>query len=115
MTSNNVVGAIKKCLDQKKVGHAGTLDPAASGVLPVFLGKATKLFDYLVEGEKEYIGEIAFGCATDTQDAQGKVVARSNRIVGLEEAKVYARSFFLHRRFPTAKTTVRRIGCEQDR
>ena len=87
MTSNNVVGAIKKCLNQKKVGHAGTLDPAASGVLPIFLGKATKLFDYLIEGEKEYIGEITFGRATDTQDAQGVVIAQNDRVLRPEEAK----------------------------
>ena len=111
MTSNNVVGAIKKCLDQKKVGHAGTLDPAASGVLPVFLGKATKLFDYLVEGEKEYIGEIAFGCATDTQDAQGKVVARSDRIVGLEEAKGYIQGMMeYHEQTPPAYSAIKYHG-----
>ena len=74
MTSAAVVGAVKRLTREKRVGHAGTLDPEAAGVLPVMVGQATRLFDYLVDKEKQYVAECAFGLATDTQDAQGAVV-----------------------------------------
>ena len=61
-----------------KCGHAGTLDPEAAGVLPLLLGRASKLFDYIAEGGKTYLAEVAFGAATDTFDAQGIVVAESD-------------------------------------
>lgn len=75
MTSARAVGFVKSFLHGEKIGHAGTLDPEASGVLPLMIGKATRLFDLLQDKQKEYVAEIAFGCATDTQDAQGKVIA----------------------------------------
>ena len=75
ISSAQVVGRIRRLLGGEKVGHAGTLDPEASGVLPIMVGKAARLFDYLQDKEKAYIAEIAFGCATDTQDAQGKPIA----------------------------------------
>jgi len=75
ISSAQVVGRVRHLLGGEKVGHAGTLDPEAAGVLPLMVGKATRLFDYLQEKEKAYIAEVAFGCATDTQDAQGKVTA----------------------------------------
>lgn len=78
MTSSNAVVAIRKTLQGEKVGHAGTLDPEAAGVLPIMVGKASRLFDVLVEKEKEYIVEVAFGASTDTQDAQGNVLERSS-------------------------------------
>lgn len=62
----------------KRVGHLGTLDPGAAGVLPVSLGRATRLFDLLVDKEKEYIAEIAFGACTDTQDSYGLVTRRGD-------------------------------------
>ena len=73
MTSAQAVGFIKG-LTGEKVGHAGTLDPEAAGVLPILIGKATKISDYLMDSEKQYLTEIAFGAATDTQDAQGLVI-----------------------------------------
>ena len=75
MSSAAVVGRVRRLLKGAKVGHAGTLDPEAAGVLPLMIGKAARLFDYLQEKQKEYITEVAFGQATDTQDAQGRVVA----------------------------------------
>ncbi|MCL1855261.1 MAG: tRNA pseudouridine(55) synthase TruB [Clostridia bacterium] len=75
MSSAQVVGIVRRFLNGEKVGHGGTLDPEAAGVLPLMIGKATRLFDYLQEKEKGYVAELAFGCATDTQDAQGKPVA----------------------------------------
>ena len=75
MTSNNVVYDVRRILQEKKVGHLGTLDPGAAGVLPVSFGRATRLFDYLVEKEKEYLFEILFGNSTDTLDVFGRVTA----------------------------------------
>lgn len=72
MTSSDAVVFVRKRLPRgTKVGHAGTLDPEASGVLPVMVGRAARLSDYLMDSRKEYICEIALGISTDTQDAQG--------------------------------------------
>ena len=73
MTSAAVVAVLRRLTGIKRIGHAGTLDPEAAGVLPVMTGKATRLFDYLADKEKEYIAVCAFGSATDTQDATGNV------------------------------------------
>ncbi len=78
MSSAHVVGMVRRFFGGEKVGHAGTLDPEAAGVLPLMVGKATRLFDYLQEKEKAYVTEVAFGCATDTQDAQGIPVSWGN-------------------------------------
>lgn len=77
MTSHDVVGAMRHILNMKKIGHGGTLDPMAAGVLPVFVGKATRFLEYAVEGNKVYRALITFGEKTDTGDAEGKVVATS--------------------------------------
>lgn len=74
MSSSDVVVDVRHIFETKRVGHLGTLDPEAAGVLPVCVGRAVRLFDYLVDKRKEYLCEIAFGTATDTQDAQGAVV-----------------------------------------
>ena len=79
MTSAAVVAVVRRMTGEKRVGHAGTLDPEAAGVLPIMVGKAARLFDYLVDKEKEYVAEAAFGAATDTQDATGRVIARGDR------------------------------------
>ena len=75
MTSAAVVAVVKRLTGEKRVGHAGTLDPEAAGVLPIMIGRAARLFDYLVDKEKTYVAEAAFGYATDTQDATGVVIA----------------------------------------
>lgn len=79
MTSAAVVATLRRLCGGEKAGHAGTLDPEAAGVLPVMLGRAARLFDYLVDKEKEYVAEVAFGAATDTQDATGRVIARGTQ------------------------------------
>lgn len=79
MTSAAVVGYVRRMTGEKRVGHAGTLDPEAAGVLPIMIGRAARLFDYLVDKEKTYVAECAFGAATDTQDATGKS-SRQGRI-----------------------------------
>jgi len=78
MTSHDVVARIRKLLKQKRVGHAGTLDPAASGVLPICLGQATRVAEYLSESGKAYRAEINFGMVTDTYDSEGTVIRTSS-------------------------------------
>ncbi len=79
MSSAHVVGVVRRLFDGVKVGHAGTLDPEAAGVLPLMIGKAARLFDYMQEKEKAYVTEVAFGVSTDTQDAQGIAMARGDQ------------------------------------
>src|SRR2546425_2867098 len=74
MTSHDVVASIRRLLKQKRVGHAGTLDPAASGVLPICIGKGTRVAEYLSESGKAYQAEIVFGVETDTYDSEGAIV-----------------------------------------
>lgn len=76
MSSAQAVGAIKR-ITACRVGHAGTLDPEAAGVLPIMVGRTTKLFDFITDDLKVYLTEIAFGSATDTQDAQGQIIRQS--------------------------------------
>lgn len=93
MSSSDAVTDVRRVFDEKRVGHTGTLDPAAAGVLPICVGRATRLFDFLVDKQKEYIAEIAFGCATDTEDAQGRMIERSEGIVSEEALKAVLPSF----------------------
>ena len=74
MSSAAVVAVMRRLTGEKRVGHAGTLDPEAAGVLPIMTGKAARLFDYLTDKEKEYVAVCAFGSRTDTQDATGEVI-----------------------------------------
>lgn len=76
ITSNQVVGHVKKATNTKKVGHAGTLDPMATGVLVLALGKVTRLIKYIQDQQKEYVATALFGVATDTLDADGAVLTR---------------------------------------
>ena len=77
MTSHDCVFKLRKILHMKKIGHGGTLDPAVSGVLPIFLGKGTKVIEFLADSGKVYEGEITLGFATDTEDASGNVVEKT--------------------------------------
>src|SRR5437588_10204260 len=74
MTSHDVVGKVRKILQQKRVGHAGTLDPAASGVLPICVGQGTRVAEYLSESGKAYRAKIIFGVVTDTYDREGRIL-----------------------------------------
>jgi tRNA pseudouridine55 synthase len=78
MTSHDVVAKIRWLLKEKRVGHAGTLDPAASGVLPICVGQATRVAEYLSESGKAYLATILFGTVTDTYDAEGTILRTSN-------------------------------------
>ncbi len=86
MTSSDAVVKLRKALPRgTKVGHAGTLDPEAAGVLPLCVGKATRLFDYLIDKKKQYIAEISFGTMTDTQDATGKVIEKCDKQISANQ------------------------------
>lgn len=79
MSSAAVVAVLRRLTGEKRIGHAGTLDPEAAGVLPVMAGKAARLFDFLADKEKEYVAVCAFGSRTDTQDATGTVLETGDR------------------------------------
>ena len=76
MTSQNVVSKVKRILNEKKVGHAGTLDPNATGVLPILVGKATKISKYLIEHDKSYEAIIKLGEKSSTGDIEGDIVEK---------------------------------------
>jgi len=81
-TSSDCVVFVRRRLPRATaVGHGGTLDPDASGVLPVAVGSATRLFDYIVDKQKTYVAELRLGVETDTQDASGNVIATSDAVV----------------------------------
>jgi tRNA pseudouridine55 synthase len=77
MTSTQSVGAVRRLYDARKAGHAGTLDPLATGVLPIAFGEATKTMPYAVDGTKHYRFTVRWGAATNTDDAEGETVATS--------------------------------------
>lgn len=92
-TSFDVVAKMRGICGQKKVGHTGTLDPMATGVLPVCLGSATKLVDMLADRDKEYVAELLLGVETDTQDVTGQVLAERPVAVSEEDVRRAALSF----------------------
>lgn len=77
-TSHDVVAKIRKLLGECKVGHAGTLDPSATGVLPILVGRATRIAEYLMNWDKEYRAVLRLGETTDTQDASGQVLTKAD-------------------------------------
>ena len=86
MTSHDVVSRVRKILNIKKVGHTGTLDPDASGVLPICIGKATKVSELILNKDKGYICELTLGITTDTYDSSGEILERYEDFnVSLEE------------------------------
>jgi tRNA pseudouridine55 synthase len=89
MTSHDVVHLVRRASGQRRVGHAGTLDPMATGVLVVCLGWATRLVEYLVEGRKRYRATLRLGITTDTYDAEGTILAETGDI-NVTEAEVSA-------------------------
>lgn len=80
-TSHDVVAKLRGIVRQKKIGHTGTLDPDATGVLPVCLGNATKLCDLLTDKKKEYVAELLLGITTDTQDTSGQILSEKEVLV----------------------------------
>ena len=92
-TSHDVVAKLRGICKQKKIGHTGTLDPDAVGVLPVCLGSTTKLCDMLTDKDKEYIAVLRLGIRTDTQDISGKILEEQDVCVSTEQAKKAIFSF----------------------
>jgi len=93
MTSNQVVGEVKRATKVKKVGHAGTLDPMATGVLVLAVGKVTRLIRFVQDQVKEYVATALFGVSTDTLDADGAVLAREPMEFDLTELEEVAARF----------------------
>ena len=92
-TSHDVVAKLRGICKQKKIGHTGTLDPDAVGVLPVCLGCATRLCDMLTEKDKEYVAVLRLGVTTDTQDITGKVLAEKEVTESVEKVREVISSF----------------------
>ena len=94
MTSHDVVARVRRIAGERSVGHLGTLDPMATGVLPLLLGKFTRLAQYFSDSEKIYAGSIRFGFATDTYDAEGETVGASvEPRLSLDQLRVAAARF----------------------
>lgn len=93
MTSHDVVSVVRKKLNIKRVGHTGTLDPNAAGVLPICVGQATKISQYLLDGEKKYRTELTLGIETDTEDIYGTVINKSFVVSTKEEIERAILSF----------------------
>lgn len=93
VTSRDVVNVICKKFNTKKVGHTGTLDPIATGVLAICIGKATKLVEVLTSNDKEYIAEVKLGILTDTLDTDGKVLKKQETFVDKNELLNILNSF----------------------
>ena len=85
-TSHDVVAILRRVTKVRQIGHTGTLDPFAEGVLPVCIGKATRLIEYL-DDDKAYVGTVKLGSSTSTYDVEGEVVESSDKVVSLEEVE----------------------------
>ncbi len=93
ITSHDVVYRLRRILNIKKIGHTGTLDPDASGVLPMCVGKGTKLAELLTGANKQYLAEMTLGAITDTQDASGEVLERFDVTVTAADIETAVQSF----------------------
>ncbi|HHY74668.1 MAG TPA: tRNA pseudouridine(55) synthase TruB [Bacillus bacterium] len=95
ITSHDCVYKLRKILKTKKIGHTGTLDPDVDGVLPICIGRATKVAEYLTDSSKAYEGEVTIGTATTTEDASGEVVEEKtiNRLLPIEEIEKVLTTF----------------------
>jgi tRNA pseudouridine55 synthase len=94
MTSHDVVNRVRRIIGQKSVGHLGTLDPSATGILPLVLGNLTRLAQFYTASDKDYEGVIRFGFSTDTYDAEGEPTSPVHRVeVSLEDLNLRAQRF----------------------
>ena len=92
-TSHDVVAKLRRALGERRIGHGGTLDPMATGVLPVFVGRATRAAAFMESADKEYLAEVRFGLTTDTQDTTGQVLSESGLCPSEGEIEDALRSF----------------------
>src|SRR5215470_3449228 len=93
MTSTHAVSVIRNLFAAKRAGHAGTLDPLASGCLPIALGEATKTVPYVMDGRKAYQFTVRWGEERDTDDAEGRIVATSDRRPPIEDVQTLLPQF----------------------
>ncbi|MBQ8840637.1 MAG: tRNA pseudouridine(55) synthase TruB [Clostridia bacterium] len=93
VTSHDIVNKIRRLYGTKKVGHTGTLDPLATGVLPILIGRSAKASEYLLSENKEYVAQLRLGLTTDTEDITGKVLTTSEKIPTKNEFFEACRSF----------------------
>src|ERR1035437_57959 len=111
-TSHDIVSEVKKIMGAKKAGHTGTLDPMATGVLPICLNEATKLAQFLSGENKEYLATMLLGVKTDTLDTEGEVTGQSDKFVRDEEIKVALKQMVGKiRQVPPAYLSVK-YGCK---
>jgi tRNA pseudouridine55 synthase len=92
-TSHDVVGKLRGLFHVKRIGHGGTLDPMATGVLPVFVGRATRAVEFCENAQKEYVAGLELGLITDTQDTTGTILERREANVSLSELQAVCREF----------------------
>jgi tRNA pseudouridine55 synthase len=111
ITSHDVVARVRKLLGQKRVGHTGTLDPLATGVLPICIGQATRVAEYLSEGGKAYRATIRFGVETTTYDAEGEVVREASVALTPDEIKAVLPEFLGEQeQIPPIYSAIKRDG-----
>ena len=92
-TSHDVIAKLRGALKQKRIGHGGTLDPMATGVLPVFVGRATRAAEFCENAEKEYIAGLRLGIVTDTQDVTGNVLSEKEVTFSTDDIRAVLPSF----------------------
>lgn len=92
-TSHDVVAKLRRALSERRIGHGGTLDPMATGVLPVFVGRATRAVEFIENADKEYLAGLRFGLVTDTQDTTGTVLAEGGPIPGEDDIRAALENF----------------------
>ena len=92
-TSHDVVAKLRGVFGERRIGHSGTLDPLATGLLVVFLGRATKAVEFSEAAEKEYVAHLRLGMVTDTQDITGSVISTSDSVPGRAEVETVLRQF----------------------
>jgi tRNA pseudouridine55 synthase len=96
LTSHDVVSVARRCLKESRIGHTGTLDPLATGVLPLACGRATRLARFFSSSEKQYDAVIRFGVTTDSYDATGTVISRSGQVPTRDAVESVTRSLVGH-------------------
>ncbi|MGB0175382.1 MAG: tRNA pseudouridine(55) synthase TruB, partial [Acholeplasmataceae bacterium] len=110
MTSFDVIRQLRKKLGIKKIGHAGTLDPFATGLLIILIGKATKLSDYLLNDDKTYESVFTFGSHTDTYDITGQILRESEYIPTLKDINVAMKTLESYEQEPPMYSAIKMNG-----
>ena len=110
-TSHDVVAKLRGVLKQKRIGHGGTLDPLATGVLPIFIGRATRAVEFCENYDKEYIAWLRLGIVTDTQDITGKVISVSSASASIDEVEAILPRFLgQQKQIPPMYSAIKKNG-----